>query len=248
MRLIIYIRNLYSDKRYALLVMFVIIGAIALAIALTFSLIGLKVIISLISENFRSLMLILGVISLIVFWWKEKKRINMELLKQKEENAIYMIESAEQMIQENNYNTARMILFHTLKDVSDILRLNQPKRLEDLDLPEKNQRKNSYYINQFIVLKSGEIDPKEIKEILQIKIMQKLNSFDFPGITQNVINYDGKLYPVLMIDEVHDYGRYLHIDVVWVSERYCKLVNSRLIARHMELSNRANSIEDKDFR
>lgn len=247
MNIVNFIRQLFNEKRYAHFAITIVIGAIAVAIALVIIVLGIKTIATFVMNNFEIVLITLGALSFIIIWITDRNKKSTELKQQEEEKIRYMAEVSERTFLENKYNLTRNMIYQTIKDASDILKIEKPKRVEDLDLPERNQKKNNYFINQFIVLKNGDIDPIEVKEILQIKITQKLNSFDFPGINQNIYIYEGHVYPILMIDEVHDFGRYLYLDVVWVSERYCKLVNNRLIARQMKLENSANIVEDKDF-
>ncbi len=247
MSIITFLRKLFDDKKYAQLTVMVVTGVIATAIALVIIILGIKTIASFVINNIEIVMLILGALLFIIIWITDRNKKNVELRQQEEEKIRYMAEVSERTFLENKYNLTRNMIYLTIKDTSEILKIEKPKRVEDLDLPERNQKKKNYFINQFIVLKNGEIDPIEVKEILQIKITQKLNSFDFPGINQNIYIYEGHIYPILMIDEVHDFGRYLYLDVVWVSERYCKLVNNRLIARQLELERKSNIVVDKDF-
>lgn len=247
MSIVNYFRNLLAEKRYVQFGLLLTVGAIALAIALTLTVFAIKLLITLITENFVIVMVIVGAYSLIFTWLKDRNRMQINKLIQEEEALINSIENVEELFQVEKYELAREILFHTLKDISEILGILMPSKYDDLNSHEKTVRKSKIYINRYVVLKRKPIDPIEVKETIQFKLSQKFFNLDFPGIDQKSYIYEGNPYPLLMVEDVQEHGNQLHIDVVWVNERYCKLLNSRLIARQMERTNENKLIEDKDF-
>lgn len=140
------------------------------------------------------------------------------------------------------------IIYQTIQDCGEVVKLVKPRKLTELDLPEKVIQKNNFSMSQFIVLKDGEINVQELKEILLIRLIQKFNSLDFPGINLKYQLYDGNLSPPLMIDEIHDYGKYVHIDVIWTNERYSQLVTARLRSKIQTFNLPSNTISDPDFK
>lgn len=247
MNIIQYFRNLLTEKRYVKFGLMLTTGAMGLSIALALTVFAIKQLISLITENFVIVMIVVGAYSLIFIWLKDRTRMKVNKLIQEEEALINSIENAEELFQVEKYELAREILFHTLKDISEILGILMPSKYDDLNSHEKTVKKGKIFINRYVVLKRKPIDPIEVRETVQFRLSQKFYNLDFSGIDQKAYIYEGNPYPLLMVEAVQEHGNQLHIDLVWVNERYCKLLNSRLIARQMDRINDNKIIEDKDF-
>lgn len=241
------IKQLYDNGEYVQLLLILLTGggiillSSVLVISITFKVIGFIV------EQIEIIAIVGGILVSIY----GKMKVDTKARKELEEIEKAEIERSEQLLEkafcESNYILAREIIYLTLSDCADVIKLVKPTRLSELDLPERNIQKNSYSMSQFIVLKNADIDANEIREILQMRLTQKLNALDFTGVTQRCHICDGNVYPLLMIDDVHDFGKYVHIDVIWVNDRYCKLINARMRARLENLNRKENEIVDGDF-
>ncbi len=100
---------------------------------------------------------------------------------------------------------------------------------------------------QYVVVKNGVCNPDKIKELLQMRVTQKLSAHEFAGITQTTYIHNGMAYPLLCIDEIRDNGSFMQIDVAWASESYCYLLDSRAQAKLENLKPPSISYRDGDF-
>lgn len=240
-------RQAYSNKNYLKLSLYSLLALLTLLAStmLTYY-IGVGIY-SFIAMRFEALIAILGAYLLIYFWLREKRSKKEEQEKNILLQANAAQQSAEKALCESNYTIIRQCLFSTLAENASVLNLVKPERISELDSPSQTILKGNVYMCQFVVLKKGESDPQNIKEILQIRLAQKLNALEFAGITQTTYIHNGNAYPILCIDEVNDIGTYIQIDIAWASENYCNLLNARTQARFLNMQPQKSIITDRDF-
>lgn len=238
---------LYQEKNYFKLSLYsaAIVFASLLVIATTY-IIGMQVFVFL-TERFEAVLIIVGAYILIYLWWKEKQKKQHQEIQNSLIQMTASQQSAEKALCESNYSTVRQCLFSTLSENADILNLVKPERLSELDSPSRTIFKGNVYMCQFVVVKKGDTNSEKIKEMLQIRIGQKLSAHEFAGITQTQYIYNGTAYPILCIDEVRDNGTFVQLDIAWASEHYCSLLNARAHTRMQYLQPQNINSRDSDF-
>ncbi len=191
------------------------------------------------------LLIICGTIVLI--WFLYLKFIKQEkIAKKSKQNQTNKI--IEKELHENNYICIRKCLFDILdNDISEVLGLKKPARLSELDAPGKITVKGNVFLYQFVMLKkSNEIDCNSIKEILQKEINEALDNFRIAGIRQTKFISNGVAIHILNVDSVKDLGNYIQLELVWASDDYVDLIETRknILAEKL---NEDNSFYDTDF-
>lgn len=241
------LQELYREKNYPKLIPLSVAALLAsfLLIAITYYIV--MHVFSFIAMRFEAVLIIVGAYVTLILWWKDKQRKRTEQEQSALSQTIMAEQTAEKALCESNYNTTRQCLYSTLSENAGILNLQKPDRLSELDSPSKTVQKGNIYMCQFVVVKNGECSPEKIKEMLQMRITQKLSAQEFCGITQTTYIYNGIAYPILCIDEVRDNGTYVQIDIAWASENYCNLLNMRAQARVQNMNPPNTVYHDGDF-
>lgn len=230
-----YLLNLWNEKRYGMLIFLLIISALGIVITIQL----FAIFVSFIAKKF-DLILLLGTICFVSYWYLKSKNDRLPKEKTKSDNCFI-----EEELHENNYILLRKCLFQLLEDSADILNLKK-SRVSELDSPSKIIVKGNLYTYQYIVLKKGDIDCKTIENVLQQRINQKLENFEFEGITQTKHIWNGFNYPIIKLHSVKDTGSYIQIELVFTSDKYLELMNARKNLIANEPYNK-NEFYDKDF-
>lgn len=207
-----------------------------------------------IAYNFETISFIVGGYILLYYIWKEwrkgRKEEN-ELQKEKQNAILNQLKAqeseSEKTLLESNYIAVRQCIYSVLMEIADKVNLAKPQTLSEMDSPSRVIFKGNVPMCQFLVLKTQEISTSAIKEIMQIRIAQRLTSTEFAGITQTTYIYDGQAFPILCIDDVLDVGSYIQVDVAWANEAYCNLVRNRKLANFENQRPMNQNIKDKDF-
>lgn len=237
----------YNEKNYFSLILYSAAAVFTsiFVIAITYF-IGMQII-HFISERFEAVLVIAGAYIMIYIWWRDKQEKRRQEIQDSLTQMTASQQSAEKALCESNYTTVRQCLFSTLSENADVLNLVKPERLSELDSPSRTIFKGNVYMCQFVVVKKGDANSEKIKEMLQIRIGQKLSAQEFAGITQTQYIYNGTAYPILCIDEVRDNGTFVQIDIAWASENYCNLLNARAHTRMQYLQPQNINCRDRDF-
>ena len=103
--------------------------------------------------------------------------------------------------------------------------------------PEDN---GSYILLHYVCQKRSDVDTDIIKEVLNNRIAQKLRADEFHHLSETYCNYDGRYYPIIMVDDVVDVKAYVNIDMVMTNEAYCEHLCNKFVADR-------NSIDFKDI-
>lgn len=247
MNLVKKFRMLYTNKNYLVLILYMIVTLILALMAIALVSVIIEQLFSFIAKRLEILAITIIPSIMIYFGLRGRKQVQL----QEQQNAIAQAlaeqQSAERALCENNYSIVRQILFNILIDSSEILNLVKPTRLSELDSPSRTVLKGNVYMCQFVVVKKGEAIQEKVKEMLQLRINQKLNAQEFAGIVQTTYIYNGIAYPILYVDQVSNSGAYVQIDIAWVSENYCNLLSTRAHAKFQNMQPPNNNLHDKDF-
>lgn len=242
-RLLEIFQILYEERSFIKLFLYFTTILLGLLLTIWFTYYLATYIVFILERKFEALVIIIGAYLFINLWLKDKQK--KQLI---ETNYLtYKQQYAENAIQENNYIIIRQCLYTILSENADILNLVKPEKLSDLDSPSRAILKGNVYMCQYLVLNKGDINTGKIKEMLQIRIDQKLAAHEFAGIAQTQYIYYGAAYPILCVDEVHDNGSYVQIDIVWASENYCSLLNVRAHTKMQYMQPQNINYRDSDF-
>lgn len=237
----------YNEKNYLMITIYSLSALFAsfTVLALTYF-VGINII-GFLTERYEATIFIVGGYTFLYIWWKDKQKRKQAEQDALNQNLITQQSAEEKALCESNYETVRQCLFSTLSECFDILNLLKPERLSQLDSPSRTILKGNVFMCQFVVVKKGEAIPDKIKEMLQLRIAQKLTALEFAGITQTKYIYNGKAYPILCIDEVKDNGTFVQIDIAWACENYCNLLATREQAKLQNLQPKETNCNDRDF-
>jgi hypothetical protein len=235
-----YISSIWEEKKYLMIALWSVIAIIALVATIELT----EMLISFIAEKF-DLLIFLGTICFVsYFYLKYKKEEQIARISKVNQNK----EVIEKELHENNFICIRKCIFQILdNDISDVLGLKKPIRLSELDSPGKIVVKGNVFLYQFVVLKkSNEVDCNRIKEVLQKEVNEALDNFRLEGIRQTKFIANGVAFPILNVDSVKDMGNYIQLELVWASQDYVDLIETRknILAEKL---NKDNSFDDDDF-
>lgn len=147
---------------------------------------------------------------------------------------------AELISAESSYNTVRKCLYTVLSETASTLNLVPPKSYTALDSNVHTSDNGRFVILHYVCQKNGDIDTAVVSEVLNMRIGQKLSAGDFTELSTSAYIYEGRSYPIIMIDSVIDVGAYINIDVVICNEAYCEHLCNKSVAER-------NSIDFKDI-
>lgn len=247
-KLILKLKSLLKQKKYLEFSGYGLLIFLTLSCSIIVTFIVCSHIFSFLASRFEAVIAIVGAYVLIFLWYRDKERKKQAQIQSALMEKTSAQQSAEKALAESNYSVIRQCLFSTLSEYADIVGLVKPVRLSEIDSPCRVILKGNTYMTQYVVPKKSEsVSAEKIKEMLQIRIAQKLTALEFAGITQTNHIYNGRAYPILCIDEVRDNGSYVQIDMAWASDSYCNLLDSRAQAKIENLKPPSMSYHDKDF-
>lgn len=223
-------KQLISDKQYGKLALMGIItlATIAAIVLVTFY-VG-----KLLIENFDTIALGIAIVS-VAFYYIHKYFANREEVrshnaahrKEVKEAAEKQQREAELISAESSYNTIRKCLYTVLSETASTLNLVPPKSYTALDSNVHTSDNGRFVILHYVCQKNGDIDAAVISEVLNMRIGQKLSAGDFTELSTSAYIYEGRSYPIIMIDSIIDVGAYISIDVVICNEAYCEYLRNK---------------------
>jgi len=223
-------KQLLSDKQYGKLALIVIFALAAIdAIVFVVFLIG-----KLIANNFETI--VSGLVIVIVAYFliheffanrKELRLQNSIHRKEVKEAAEKQQREAELISAESSYNTVRKCLYTVLNETASTLNLVAPKSYTALDSQVHTSDNGRFIILHYVCQKNGDIDTAVVSEVLNMRIGQKLSAGDFTELSTSAYIYEGRSYPIIMIDSIIDVGAYISIDVVICNEAYCEYLRNK---------------------
>ena len=238
-------KRLLSEKKYGKLVL------ILTAILAVFTLIILAIyfIGKLLIANFDTIAFGLAVVSVAVYYINkhfesrnEDKERKCEYRKEvKAANERHQRE-IELLAAENSNNLIRKYLYAVLNETAATLNLVAPKSYTALDSQIPPSDNGRFVILHYVCQKNGDIDTAYISEVLNMNIRQKLSAGDFSELSTSAYIYEGRSYPIIIVDNIVDVGAYINIAVVICNEAYCEHICNKSIADRMFIDT-----GDKDF-
>ncbi len=223
-------KQLISEKKYGKIAIIAtcILIAIAIIVLVTFY-VG-----KLLIENFDTIALGIAIVS-VAFYYIHKYFANREDARL--HNAAHRMEvkeaaekqqrEAELISAESSYNTVRKCLYTVLCETASTLNLVAPKSYTALDSNVHTSDNGRFVILHYVCQKNGDIDTAVISEVLNMRIGQKLSAGDFTELSTSAYIYEGRSYPILMINGIVDVGAYINIDVVICNEAYCEYLRNK---------------------
>ena len=134
------------------------------------------------------------------------------------------------MTAENNYAVVGKCLFKVLKEAGATLNLVPPNSLVDLEGQIRVSDNGGYVLLHYICQTNGNVDVDLIKEVLNNRISQKLRADEFHYLSEPYCLYEGRSYPIIMVDDVVDVKSYVNIDMVMTNKAYCEHLRNKSIA------------------
>lgn len=240
-----FIKKLQNGSYFEAAIYAVLTAMIASIIIIITYVVG-SLIFILIKRHLEVLVTIVGAYWLLYSWMKDRhKKRNREIQSSIMKKGAISQEMERELF-DSNYVLARQCLFSILIECSEVLKLVKPERLSDLDSSCRTIYKGNVCMPRFMIMKNGDVNTDKIKEIIQARIGQKLNSFEL-GITQTMYIFNGMAYQMLCVDEIYDEGAFIIVDMAWASENYCKLLSMRAQAKMQYLSSQEIEHFDEDF-
>ena len=226
-------KQLLSDKQYGKLALIVIfaLAAIAATVLVTYFVGKLLV------DNFDTIALGISILAVAFYFIhkffanREEARIHSaahrkEVIKATEKQQ----HDIDLMTAENNYSAVGKCLFAVLKDAAATLSLVAPTSLSDLEPQIRVSDNGSYILLHYVCQKRSDVDTDIIKEVLNNRIAQKLRADEFHHLSDTYCNYDGRNYPIIMVDDVIDVKAYVNIDMVMTNKAYCEHLCNKSVA------------------
>lgn len=231
-----------EDKRWGIVILKCTAALIVLSCAAYF----LGVILFLIYENLATIALLIGCIFCIGSSLREalyKKREKMEPVPVEEEQNILQYDP---ITLSSTYQLLKNGLCSILNELSGVLGIQKVTSPTQLDSPVPYTITANVPIYNIIVPKiSAEFDAYEASGIIQNAIEQRLRNNEFNGISQSTFFFNGRSYPLILVDKVTVYGNIVSIELAIANTSYCKYREQRLLNN---MNNVNNSItKDKEF-
>ena len=137
-----------------------------------------------------------------------------------------------------NYEVLRKVLYQVIPDIAESVNLRSPERFSELDPPTKWFNRADVTFYNFVCAKTSALDCNLVKEVLQMRISQRLNANEIEGIKVSTAHlFNGQAFPRIMVDNVSQSGSYCEICLVFVNDAYCtQLHQRRLVAYESEIS------------
>lgn len=227
------IKQAISEKRYGKLALMAIytLAAIAAIVFVVF-LIG-----KLIANNFETIVSGLVIVIVAYFLIHEFFASRKELRLQNNAHKKEVKEAAEKqqheknlLTAENNYAVVGKCLFTVLKEAGATLNLVPPNSLVDLEPQTRVSDNGGYVLLHYVCQIHGDVDVDLIKEVLNNRISQKLRADEFHYLSEPYCLYEGRSYPIIMVDDVVDVKSYVNIDMVMTNKAYCEHLRNKSIA------------------
>ena len=148
------------------------------------------------------------------------------------------------IVLENTYRLLRDTLCLIVRDISEAIRVKEPKAPIQIVAPQHFDIVSNAPVYHFLLAKevNEPYDTYSIFGLLQVAIEQRLNTQSIPGITQSVFFYNGKTYPTIMVHEINNSGQFIQVDIAIANEYYCKYREERVFINTTE-----NDVDDTDF-
>lgn len=215
--------ELYQEKKwgkFALNIVFSLIGIVSTSILL--SSVALYI-----YYNFERLTKIVGGIFLLIItvaYMLPKKKTELPAIP--EDSPGY-----DPVFLNETYNLLRRNLVSIFEETAGILGLRVPTTPSQIDSPVHFDIIGGAAIFHFLCGKqdfTSQIDSYEAIGTLQNTLERRLNNNELMGISQTAIFHNGVAYPLIMIDNVLDMGRYIQLDLAITNANYLRYRKNRL--------------------
>lgn len=135
-------------------------------------------------------------------------------------------EEREKQHLEDAYIKIQQLLYLVINDTSIVTRIPQLKSISALEAPTHFVLANGFYVFQYLVAKdiSTTSNIMQIKEILNNRTRQALNSGEVMGSQTMYFSNSGKPYQKVLIHDIKDNGSFLQINAVIVGEKYANYI------------------------
>lgn len=163
---------------------------------------------------------------IVVWWLKGRREERHDKLTEQRNREQLENELAHQAIGENTYLTARQAMYAILSSIAPSCNLQTPEGLSSIEAPRHFISRDDMLIFQFVAVKRGEVNIRTMTTLIEGRIQQMANAHEL-NFDPSTLVILGQSYSAIMTDQIHDYGSYVQIDIVFTAERYIKYRNER---------------------
>ena len=240
-----YIKNLIKNKNYKKLILISVI-ALGLTVGAVLSALAVG---KFLIEKSDTIILGGSVIVVAVYFINrffqnrsEEQQRKRQLFLDKQVQVEKQNDEAKKIAAETSYNVVRECLYLVLRDTAESLKLVTPASMSAIDSPYHIVEKGDYILLRYICQKNGLCDVDTAKNVLNERFRQKLSENEFPTVKEKTFLFEGRYYPIFLVDSVNDIDNYVNIDIAICNESYF------LHLRNKELSlTLTQNFNDADF-
>ena len=219
-----YIKNLIKNKNYKKLILISVI-ALGLAVGAVLSALAVG---KFLIEKSDTIILGGSVIVVAVYFINrffqnrsEEQQRKRQLFLDKQVQVEKQNDEAKKIAAETSYNVVRECLYLVLRDTAESLKLIKPVSVSSIDTPYHFIDKGTYILLCYKCQKNGICDVDMAKNILNERFRQKLSENEFPTVKEKNVYFEGRYYPIFLVDSVTDVDDYVNINVAICNENYC---------------------------
>lgn len=237
-------KNFIINKSHLKTALIILSGIVLIALLLLIAF-GIG---KLLTEHFEVLAVGGLILSIAIYYINRRFKINKEARQQNAALGKEVTNTADQQrsinlaTAENNYVSVGRCIFTVLREAGSTLNLVSPNSITDIESQIHVSDNGSYVLLHYMCQKHGNVDVEVIREVLSNKIAQKIRADEFNHLSETFYLYEGRSYPIIMIDNIIDVGAYINLDVVVCNKEYCEHLRNKSAAVNLSVST-----DDKDF-
>lgn len=226
------VTKLWADKSYIRASLVYLLPIVFIALLIVFTIKAITAGFNFLCRYYAQLIFAALAICVFVAWLDKRKANNIEIERQAQEirerkNFSDRYETAK--TQDATYNAQGKIVFSVAPELGP-LGVVPPATLSNIYSPGRTVpvANGAVMLNLFLLQKNGEtVDTDLLKHTLQVKIDQRLQAGEFPGIPEQHV-YRGRVYSGLAVDMVRDsIGGFVEVYTVLVDDAYCRYRENR---------------------
>lgn len=200
-----------------------------------------------IALNYEAIILVGLAVGLIKYSLDEKRKEQQKKDKVLKEEQYRETSERDKAVADRNWQFVQPAIFTVISEMADVLKVVKPQLMSEILSPVKYFTQNGVTVYQFHCLKVQESDVNFIQEVVQRRIVQKLQCNEFSGLSQATYVYEGDTYPLLFIDKVINYPTFIEINAVIVNQEYCRQLKLNERIRYEAKNGIVQDIRDRDF-
>jgi len=183
-------------------------------------------IVALVGKIFGSLLMKILTVPMVLFILAvsyEMNRKDSQVQRLVENESIALDKWAEEM-----YGYVRDALFLVIRAVSEYTNIIPPARASAIEFTDNPYSvEDGYVVFNFLAKVCGKIDCSQLKSDIQTTMQQMQRAHELNGIPRDLVEVNGSYYcPLQILGEPRDYGDYVHVSVVFATEKTVALTHA----------------------